>query len=190
MSGRGCILLDMTATATLPADSIVSQPAREKTYAARRDTLTLVHTPEYPIFGPGGRQVGIEPGIRIQFTDGMLRVPLSGKITTAQGRQIDAAPIIEWLDGHRLNGDGYEGFFEVAQAAPPVSEDEMNGIMRMAALHDMDGLQALLDTERSGWNRRSIVRAVETNLATIRELHAQLDAQQEAETKPKSAAKK
>jgi hypothetical protein len=179
----------MSTLAPPQADSIVSQPAREKTYAARRDGLTLVHTPEYPIFGPGGRQVGIEPGIRIQFTDGMLRIPLSGKIETAQGRKVDVAPILEWLDGHRLNGDQYEGFFEVAQAAPPVSPDEMDSIMRLAALHDMDGLQALLDTERAGWKRETVLRAVETNLATIRELHAQLEAQQEADAK-KSAAKK
>jgi hypothetical protein len=53
----------------------------------------------------------------------------------------------------------------------------------------MDGLQALLDTERAGWKRETVLRAVETNLATIRELHAQLEAQQEADAK-KSAAKK
>jgi hypothetical protein len=171
----------VSAVASPPTDTIVSQPANVKTYASRRGSLTLVHTPEYPIYGPGGREVGKEAGARIMFTDGVLRVPLNGKITTQQGREIDAAPIIEWLDKHRLNGDQYEGFFEVPQAAPPVTDDELEGIMEAGYTHDMDRLEAIAQAERAGWNRAQIVGAVEKALGRIREMHAQIEAQRAAE---------
>lgn len=183
----------MTAVAA-PTDSIVSQPAREKTYASRRAELVLVHTQEYPILGPGNRPVGMEPGVRIKFADGTLRVPLSGKILTQQGREIDAAPIIEWLDSHRLNGDQYEGFFEVPQAAPPVTDSELDAIMEAGYTHDMDRLEAILQSEQQGWGRTQIVSAVEKALSRIRAMHEQMEAQrvqEEAEAaKAKPAAKK
>lgn len=183
----------MTAVASPPADSIVSQPAREKSYAARRGELKLVHTQEYPIYGPGGRQIGMEPGIRIKFTDGVLRIPLQGKITTEQGREIDAAPIVAWLDSHRLNGNREEGFFEVPQAAPPVTDAELDAIMEAGYTHNMDALEAILQSEQAGWGRTQIVQAVEKALTRIREMHAQMEAQraqEEAEAVKKPAAKK
>lgn len=183
----------MSAVASPPVDSIVSQPAQEKSYASRRGELRLVHTQEYPIYGPGGRQIGMEPGIRIKFTDGVLRVPLRGKITTEQGREIDAAPIVEWLDSHRLNGNREEGFFEVPQAAPPVTDSELDAIMEAGYTHDMDRLEVILQSEQQGWGRVQIVSAVEKALTRIRAMHEQMAAQnaaEEAEAAKKPAAKK
>jgi hypothetical protein len=51
----------MTTISPPGADSIVSQPRLEKTYAARRGELTLVMKPEYPRYGPGGVFFEFEP---------------------------------------------------------------------------------------------------------------------------------
>lgn len=147
-------------------------------YAARRSELTLVHTAEYPIFGPGNRQVGIEPGIRIAFQDGILRIPLEGKIRTQQGRMVDAGPIREWLDQHPLNGDQDAGFFEVAQAPSPVTEDELTAITMAAASLDSERLEQLLSSERQGWQRPQIMAAISRALETIESIRASVEAEQ------------
>ena len=170
----------MTAVAA-PPDSIVSVPEQVRTYAARRAELVLVMKPEYPVRGPAGEQVDVTPGIRIQFTEGMLRVPLAGNVTTAQGRKIPAADVLTFLDGHRLLGDHLEGFFEIAQSAPPVSEDENSKIMLYVAMGDTAQLEAILETERAGWNRPAIVKGVEQGLSTLRTMADQFEASQKLE---------
>jgi hypothetical protein len=179
----------MTAVAAPPGDTIVSQPARLKTYAARRSELILVMKPEYPVRGPSGEQVDLTPGIRVAFSAGLLRVPLKGKVTTQQGREIPAAEVLEFLDSHRLNGDRHEGFFEVPQAAPPVSEDEMSQIMLSVAMGDTERLEAVLEAERSGWNRPEIIKGVEQGLSTLRTMAEQFEAQQKVDAKRQARAK-
>ena len=178
----------MTAVASPPSDSLVSQPTREVTYFSRRDGLTLVHTPEYPIFGAGGQPTSLRTeGVRIKFNDGMLRVPLEGTVTTEQGRTFPAPELIQWLENHRLLGDTYEGFQKLAQVAPPVSEEEQDRITEAATMHDVETLQQILDSELAGWKRPQIVNVVQRRLEQIAQIQAQFEAQQEAE---RPAAKK
>lgn len=181
----------MAAVQDPPVDLIVSQPRAEKTYAARRENLRLVKEAEYHVLGPQGQKTGqTTGGVTIEFTGGQLRLPLEGKVTTAQGRKVDAAEIIAWLDQHHLNGDRHEGFFEIAQAAPPVSEDEFAKILGLAMNYDAAGLQAVIDAETAGWGRREIVASAEKALVQVNEFMAQVEAQQAAEAaKPKPAAK-
>jgi hypothetical protein len=175
----------MTTISPPGADSIVSQPRLEKTYAARRGELTLVMKPEYPRYGPGGDQVGTVEGTRLSFADGMLRLPLTGTIKTAQGREIDAAPVIEWLDAHQLNGNRDEGFFEVAQAAPPVSEEELTAIMLASAAWDEERLQGILSAEQQGWSRPPILKAVQQALSTVQQMKENVAAEVAADDEPK-----
>jgi hypothetical protein len=178
----------MTAVASPPIDALL-QPAPEKMYAARRSQLVLVLKPEYPVRGPSGEQVDIKPGVRIQFKDGILRVPLEGKMKTAQGRDVDTADVLAFLEKHTLYGDPHEGFTEIPQVAPPASEQELTAITMAAASLDDGTLQQLLDTEQSGWNRPQLVGAIKRAMETIESIRRDVEAQAEAEAK-KPAAKK
>lgn len=179
----------MTATAAPPSDTLVSQPAREVMFAARRSGLRLVHTPTYPIYASNGRKLGEDRGITIEFRDGILRVPLDGQVVTANRTKIPAPELIEWLDEHPLNGDSWEGFTRIEQTAPPVSEEELDAIS--SATFNPEALQAILDAERAGWGRGAVTRTVEKRLVELAEYTAQIEAQQAAEeAEAKAAAKK
>lgn len=182
----------MPAVADPPAqDSLVSQPRREVTYAARRENLRLVHTQRYPQFGPGGRQVGETEGVVIKFTDGMLRLPTEGKVLTEQGRKVDAAEIVAWLAEHPLNGNRDEGFFTVPQAAPGVTDDELEAITEAAMLHDLDKLRAIRESELAGWGRSQILRIVEKRIEQAEQIKADYEASIEEQVEaPAPAAKK
>lgn len=186
----------MAAVDAPPMDTLVSQPAREVVFASRRDELVLVHTAEYPILNAAtgqrtGQTIG---GVRIQFQAGQLRVPLEGDVVTAQGKRIPAPDLLEWLGRHHLNGDRHEGFFEMPRVAPPVSNEEFERINDASMWHDVAALTAILEAERTGWDRPMITRQVEKALSTIAEFQAQVAEQQAAEAekpaaKPKAAAK-
>lgn len=181
----------MAAIADPPLDTLVSAPRPEKTYAARRGDLRLVKKPRYPVRGPGGEKVDETQGIIIPFKDGQLRVPLTGTMLTEQGHEVDAAEIIAWLEKHPLNGNHDEGFFSVAQAAPPISEDETEQMNTFALRHDLDSLRAMLEAEQRGWNRPALTRPIEKTIGEIEQLYAEVAAQQEAEAaSAKPAAKK
>lgn len=181
----------MAAIADPPTDVLVTQPRREKTYAARRGGLRLTKVPRYPVLGAGGQKVDETRGVVIAFRDGMLRIPTEGTVLTEQGHEVDAAEIVQWLDRHRLNGNHDEGFFEVPQAAPPVSEEETERIGEFSLLHDTDSLRAMLETEQKGWNRQGLVGPVSKAIARIEQIRADFEAQQDAEARPapKRAAK-
>jgi hypothetical protein len=173
----------MAAVAAPPTDTLVSQPAREVVYASRREGLVLVHTPEYPILNAAtgqrtGQTIG---GIRIQFQDGQLRVPLDGTVTTAQGKKLPAPDLLEWLDQHRLFGDTHEGFFKLPTVAPPVSDQEFERINEASMFHNVEQLTAILEAERAGWNRPTITRQIERGLQLIADFQAQIAEQQAAE---------
>jgi hypothetical protein len=87
----------MTAVIS-PPDSIVSQPEQTRTFFAYREELVLVMKTEYPVRGPSGEQVDLSEGIRLQFQAGMLRVPLTGHVTSQQGRKVPAKDVTEFLD--------------------------------------------------------------------------------------------
>lgn len=183
----------MAAVADPPTDVLVSQPRREVTFASRRENLRLVFQAQYPVFGPQGQPTGtVVGGLRIAFTDGQLRVPLEGEVTTENGKRVPVADVIAFLDRHHLNGDQHEGFFRVAQVAPPVTEAEFEAITEAAMDYDTVKLQAILDAEVAGWKRGEIVRIVEKRLAQIVQRNADYEASIAAQTEPepKAAPKK
>lgn len=174
----------MTAVSA-PPDVIVSQPEQVRTFFARRDELILVMKPERPIRDASGEQVDLTEGIRLPFQAGMFRVPLTGHITSQQGRKIPVEPVLEFLDRHRLKGDQFEGFSELAQAAPPVNEDELTMITIAVARGDQERLEMVLEDERNGWNRREIVRAVEQGLHALSMMLEQVTTDAETDETPK-----
>lgn len=178
----------MTALATPPIDALL-QPAPEKMFAARRAELVLVLKPEYPVRGPSGEQVDIKPGVAIQFRDGILRVPLEGTMKTTKGRNVPVADVLAFMENHPLAGDPHEGFTEIPQVAPPVSEQELTAITMAAASLDEQTLQQLLDSEQAGWSRPQLVGSIKRALETIESIRRDVEAQQAAE-KAKPAAKK
>jgi hypothetical protein len=178
----------MTATIT-ETDRLVSQPQREIVYTARRSDLQLIKTPRYPLRGAMGEQVGETPGITVQFTNGMLRLPLEGEVITAHGIAVDAAELLTWLEGHRLNGDRFEGFIKLEQAAPPVSAEELRALTRASVSLDEAGLQAIIDAEREGWGREDLIGSAQEALDGIQAIKAEAAQQAEAPAKPKGTAK-
>jgi hypothetical protein len=182
----------MAAIADPPLDTLVSQPRREIAFAARRADLRLTKVPRYPVLGQGGQKVDETRGVVVKFQDGQLSVPTEGKLRTEQGHEVDAAEILEWLQRHPLLGNHDEGFFEVPQAAPPVSEEETERIGEFSLLHDTDSLRAMLESEQRGWNRQGLVGPVTKAIARIEQIRADFEAQQEAEASqpaPKKAPK-
>jgi hypothetical protein len=174
----------MTAV-TAPSDTIVSQPEQVRTFFARREELILVMKPERPVRGPSGEQVDLTEGIRLPFQAGTFRVPLTGYITSQQGRKVPAADVLEFLDRHRLKDDQFEGFSELAQAAPPVSEDELTMITIAVARGDQERLDMILENERNGWDRREIIRAVEQGVNALNVMLEQVAAEPAADEKPR-----
>jgi hypothetical protein len=184
----------MAAVADPPVDTLVLKPRPEKMFASRRESLRLVVQAEYPNFGPQGQKIGtVSGGLRLAFTDGVLRVPLEGDVVTENGKRLPAADVLTWLERHPLLGSRDEGFFEVAQVAPPVSEAEVEAITEAAMLHDTDALTRILDAERAGWQRPALIRNVEKRLEQIAQMAADYAAQIEAqagEPAAKAAPKK
>lgn len=159
-------------TEVLDSPALVSQPSREITYAARRSKLRLVMKPVYPIFGGDGRKVGEAPGVTIPFREGILRLPTEGVVQAEDGRPVEVAELHAWLQGHRMFGDREEGFFIMEVEAPPISPDELSNLMDAAMMLDVDGLEAIIEQEREGWNRPGIVDVAQAHLEKIREANA------------------
>lgn len=170
----------MTAVADPPADTIISQPHRIVQFAARRSELVLVHTPTYDVLGAQGQKTGRETeGVRIRFTDGLLKVPEEGFVTTEQGRKFPAPDLLEWLREHRVNGNRDEGFWEVPKAAPAVSEAELDAVTDAAITADIERLRALLAAEENGWNRGELTRPIQKALARYEQFTAEMARQAE-----------
>lgn len=181
----------MTALAAPSTDSLVSAPAQDVLYTARREDLQLIHTARYAVRDAGGRQVDETKGITVKFTNGQLRVPLAGQVTTEYGTKIGAQDLNDWLQNHRLLGDPFEGFLKIDAVAPPISDAELERLGDAAVMHDTDTLRAMLEAEAAGWNRPQMVREIERRVEQIEAVQASITAQIEADrAEAESAAKK
>lgn len=169
----------MTATATedRAQELLVQTPEESLLFMARRRDLRLVKTPRYDRFGAGGQKMGEVPGEAVAFRDGVLRVPREGKVTLEDGRQTDAADILEWLEGHRLNKDVNDGFWRVDPTAPPVSQEELRSLMEIAMALDEERLRVFIDQERNGWCREELLSTAEEALERLVATKAELTAQ-------------
>lgn len=160
------------------AEPALSTPAQAVQFTARRKDLRLVKVPIYPRYGAGGIKIGEERGETIPFIDGAFTCPTSGTVTLADGREADAAGVLEFLKTHRLNGNLFEGFTEVAQAAPVPSAEDINAIVQAAERLDAERLEELIATEESGWARDAILTVARASLERVKALQAEVAAQQ------------
>lgn len=156
---------------------LISQPAREVTYAARRSDLQLIKTARYPTLGPGNVKVGETPGVAVQFVEGVYRIPLEGKVVTKHGVAVEAAELHPWLQSHRLFDDMQEGFVKVEQAAPPLTAAEIKAVTRAQIRVQPDVLEEIVAQERAGWNRPELIEVAEDALSELRTLQAEMEAE-------------
>jgi hypothetical protein len=151
----------MNATETIETEaSPIAQPDGKVLYMSRRRELTIVHTPMYPRYGPGGQVTGQSPGRRIEFHDGVLRV------------DAEDTELVEWLDNHQFYGDLAEGFWRVELGAPVPTTEELEAIMDAAVALDAEALQAIVDAEAGGYKREAILRPAQGALDKIATLAA------------------
>ncbi len=167
----------------------ISKPSSTVTFAAKRADLRLTKVPRYPIYGPGGREIGREPGQALGFKDGVLPVTADGA-QLAEGGVLPRDEALEFLRGHRLFGDQQEGFWEIHQAPPAVSVEEMQAVARATAHHDVEGLAALREAEVAGWGREDFLGSIDEAVGTIEAVQAEVRAQIEAEQQAAGAAAK
>lgn len=153
-------------------DALVSQPARDATYAAYRSDLQLIKRPRRPIFGEGGIKVGEGEGITLQFAHGVYRIPLEGPVRTKYGAEVDARELNAWLRSHPLFGDMHEGFVLVEQSAPPVAQDEMERMLNAAMRLDTEALQEMVEQEQAGWARPGLLEPARKAIGQITEVLA------------------
>lgn len=167
------------ATATAAREEqYVSQPTKTTLFMCRRSDLRLVKDPRYPRYGAAGQKVGEFPGAAVQFRDGRLDVPASGKMMLDDGREADAAEVREWLLSHPLIDNTQEGMWVVDQLAPPVSQEEISTLLRISM--DEDALRAIISQEESGWARPALLEPAGEALERLLEITAQMQAEAEA----------
>jgi hypothetical protein len=157
-------------------------------FLARRSDLRLVKTPKYPQFGQGGQKVGESRGEVLAFRDGRLDVPATGTMRLEDGTEIDAVEALEWLNRHPMLGSTEEGFWQIDQMAPPVSEEEINTLVEKS--FDEDALREIIRQEETGWQRPALLNPAHKAMERLMEVHAAMAAEQEQQAaEAKKAAK-
>lgn len=184
----------MPVTLEEQQEQLVSTPEDAVLFMARRSELRLTMKPRYRLRDPvSGQVTGQTAGTFIGFREGVFRCPKEGTcklVDTIDGgeSQIDAGELIEWLEGHRLYGNQFEGFWRVDPTAPPPSRDELQRLMDAAIALDEETLQKVIDQERAGWDRQDIITTAEKALERIMQVKEQLHAEAAAAAKAEAAA--
>jgi hypothetical protein len=148
---------------------LVSQPDTSVLFMARRSDLRLVMKPIRTLRNREGDAVEDLPGVKIEFKDGVFRVPTDPKatVTLVDGESFEAAKILEWLEKHRLKGDWQEGFWKVDPTAPPLSRAELDTLQSLAIELDRSGLEAFIAQEEEGWAREDLLAAARGTLERV-----------------------
>jgi hypothetical protein len=128
----------------------------------------MVRVPRYSQHsGPNGAISGESVGQVLVFNNGTLTLPLTGTVVLEDGREGDAAELVDFVRNHRLFNDPHEGVVEVVQAAPPVSQAELEALVDAIGQQDVDTLERLITEERGGWNRDGLLGPAEKALGTL-----------------------
>jgi hypothetical protein len=176
----------MAGTATIDDERLVSAPEKRLLFMSRRSDLRMFKRASYAVRDPNsGEVVDRTQAQVVAFVDGQFRCEPSGTVTLTDTldagiAEVDGEELVSWLLKHRLYGDKHEGFWRVDPTAPPVSKDEMKGLLRAAQRFDVDALERALADERAGWNREDVIETIESTLADTREVIAELEAEKKA----------
>src|SRR5215831_3021429 len=134
----------------MATEQMVSVPDTSTLFMARRGELRLVRKPIRQTRDAEGLPADTIPGETVEFHDGVLRVPASGRMRVAGGKDegVPAKEILEWLERHPMKDDIQEGFCRVDQAAPAPSEAELETLQDLAMELNAEGLEAFIRQER------------------------------------------
>ena len=149
--------------------SLVSRPDTSVLFMARRSDLRLVMKPIRTLRNREGDAVEDLPGVKIEFKDGVFRVPMEAKatVTLVDGESFEAGKLLPWLEGHKLNGDWHDGFWKVDPTAPPLSRAELDTLQSLAIELDRTGLESFIGQEESGWAREDLLAAARGTLERV-----------------------
>jgi HAMP domain-containing protein len=162
------------------AEQMVSVPDTSTLFMARRSELRLIRKAIMQTRDAEGRPAETIPGETVQFRDGVLRVPASGRMRLEDGRDASAAEILDWLENHPMRDDVQEGFWRVDPVAPPPSEAELEQLQELAMELDAPGLELFMEQERAGWNREKLLEVAQRSLERVQEKVTETDARREA----------
>jgi hypothetical protein len=136
-------------------------------FRSARKNLRLTMEARYPIVNPvTQRPAGVTKGKFVAFREtakgGLLTFAEQGTVKlvdTLDGNEalIPADELIEYLEGHRLFGDRFDGFWREKIEAPAVSREELQVLMDAALEFDEDKLTALIEQEEQGWAREDLL---------------------------------
>src|SRR2546421_11791786 len=171
---------------------MVSVPDTSTLFMARRTDLRLVKKAILQTRDAEGRAAETIPGQTLAFNDGVLRVPATGAMRLADGRECDVQELLAWLDEHPLKGDWQEGFWRVDPTAPAPSEAELETMQELAMDLDVNGLARFIEQEREGWDRKALIGPAERSLERAQEKLAENESKREqalAEARAEGAAK-
>jgi hypothetical protein len=163
----------------------LSKPDTAVLFTAARADLRLVKKKRRPVRGPDGEVVDETPGECFKFVHGTYRV-LEDGAPLENGETLDREAALTWLRKHKLYGNMHEGFTEIQQAAPAVSQEELAALMEatlQAAAMDDRALVALIEAEEQGWNREALLAPAREALERVQSVAAA------AAPAPKRAAK-
>lgn len=159
------------------------KPSGARTYVAKRDDLLLILERERRRVDAGtGEVIETILGKRLQFTEGQLVVPEKGSVKGAPGgvSRLRRQYVIDHLEGrgepgdkdyvepHPLFGDSEEGFILLPTVVPKMTSEEAQAVTGLAIAGDEEGLQALLEQERAGFDRPEMTELVTDTLAKVR----------------------
>jgi hypothetical protein len=158
-------------------DGLYVQSLPNVMFKSRRKGLRLTVTPRYTTRNPvSGQPTGETKGIFIAFLEGpdggYFSFPATGPVKLVDSlnggeSEMDAEKVLEWLEGHRLFGDRFEGFWREELTAPAVSREELQVLMDAALEFDEDKLRALIEQEEAGWAREDLLSTARGALERI-----------------------
>lgn len=153
----------------MSAADVIARPDTYSTYFSSRSDLTLVRVPQQRLYDQHGVVRGTTPPDRIAFRDNTLRT--------------SDADEIEFLEGHRLFGDPFEGFVKQNMPAPAPTEEELLAITEVS--QDREELLAILRAENAGYQRPLILRMCAAAIDRIDGVQAAPQAPQKGPVKAK-----
>lgn len=151
----------------------VRAPEKVAVFESKRHELMLVKKKDPFVMDANGDKVyGV--GERVQFRDGHLRVPFSGKTRGTRGETIDCKELLAWLEGdennlpHPMFDNREEGFWRLHEPAPEPSEGELEAVVALAEAQDLEGLLEFVEAEKAGWGRAKLLKAAEGAAERVR----------------------
>lgn len=164
------------ASATLEKpDLLVADRETAHVFLARRQELKLVITRRWDRRDQEGNIVETIMGQHVAFTDGVLRVPASGRMRGEHGEDLDAGEVLTFLRGdpatnrlpHHLFGDRFDGFWEHDEPAPAPSQEETDKLTELGMELDVAGLERFIAQEEERWARPKLLESARGTLERV-----------------------